>query len=408
MTKIDWAKFTDPMVVSGVRLLHTITKLSYEAYIVGGAVRDIAMGDTDVHDIDIATNMPIDVIKAHFTAVEYGGGEKHGTVIVHFERFDYELTQFRTESGYSDKRRPDHVEFVKSFEEDTKRRDFTINSMGIDASGAFIDYHGGMLDIQRGVLRTVGDPRERFDEDALRILRAIRFAARFGFVVDTHTLYAIKELAYTVPTTSIERIRDELFKTIAYGGVKFACALELLQITGLWRIIIPEVSLTQYKIEAIRRADTDRPDVNFAILMSGLDYQGVSDLCMRLTFTIKEMKTIAFIVTKLPSYEELGEIPKVDALAIVLHSDFMLLRSVFISLYEKDLDNSADIIQKISKFKEVTDRQKVVNQIIQSAGFSGARFGMVVSEVRKWLFSEFEKDCIPTDIEIEQFVKGLV
>lgn len=408
MTAIDWKEFTDPMVVSGVRLMHLITKMGYEAYIVGGAVRDIAMGDKDVHDIDIATNMPIDEIKVHFKTVEYGGGEKHGTVIVHFDGCDYELTQFRTESGYSDNRRPDHVEFVKSFEEDTKRRDFTINSMGIDSSGLFIDYHGGILDIQRGVLRTVGDPHERFKEDALRILRAIRFAARFGFVVDTHTLYSIKELAYSVTTTSIERIRDELFKTIAYGGVKFACALELLQITGLWKIIIPEVSLTQHKIDSIRRADSNIPEINFAILMSGMNYQGVIDLCTRLTFTIKEMKTIAFIVSKLQTYGKLDEISKVDALAIVLHADFMLLRCVFISLYEEDLDNSADIIQKISKFKEVTDRQKMVNQIILTSGITGAKFGMVVKSVSEWLFSEFEKDSIPSDNDIEQFVKRLV
>jgi tRNA nucleotidyltransferase/poly(A) polymerase len=408
MKKINWKKFKDPMVQAGVELMNKVNSMGFEAYVVGGAVRDIAMGDENVHDIDIATNMPIETIKKNFKTVEYGGGEKHGTVIVHYKGEDYELTQFRTEGDYSDNRRPDSVEFVQSFEEDTKRRDFTINAMGIDADGNVIDYHGGADDIKKGVLRTVGDSKERFTEDALRILRAVRFAARFNFKVDEKTMQSMKELKDTVSSTSIERIRDELFKTIDYGGDKFANALDLLQETGIWDVIVPEVDLTDAKIEQVRRANTNNAKVNFSILLLGLSINQIKDLGKRLTLTNDEIKSVAFVTGMLPYYGRLDQIPKPVALKMVVDGDFLLLRQTFIAVNGQDVKNADDKIQKISTFKAITDRQKQVNQFIMDAGIKGAKFGEVIKSINEWLFSEFEKGNEPSDEEVKSFIGNLL
>lgn len=405
--KIDWNKFKNPMVRTGVELMNKINKMGFDAYVVGGAVRDIAMGDSHVHDIDIATNIPIEEIKKNFKTVEYGGGEKHGTVIVNYKGNDYELTQFRTEGNYSDSRRPDSVEFVQSFEEDSKRRDFTINAMGIDADGNVIDYHGGVDDIDKGVLRTVGDSKERFSEDALRILRAVRFAARFNFKVDANTMEAMKELKDTVATTSIERIRDELFKTIDYGGDKFANALDLLQETGIWDVIVPEIKLTDSKIEQVRRANVNMVKVNFSILLRGMSIDQIKNLGKRMTLTNDEIKSVAFIVGMLPLYANLDTIPKSVALTMVSDKDFPLLRKTFIAVNGQDIKNADDKIQKISTFKSITDRQKQVNQFIMDSGITGSKFGETIKAVTAWLFSEFEKGNEPSDEEVKSFIGKL-
>lgn len=396
MKKIDWNKFKNPMVQSGVEVMNQVNAKGFKAYVVGGAVRDIVMGDANVHDIDIATNMPIETIKKTFKTVEYGGGEQHGTVIVHYKGEDYELTQFRTEGDYSDNRRPDNVEFIQSFKEDSKRRDFTINAMGIDADGNVIDYHGGVDDIKKGVLRTVGDSKERFSEDALRILRAVRFAARFNFKVDTKTIEAMKDLKDTVSNTSIERIRDELFKTINYGGDKFANALDLLDETGIWDVIVPEIKLTNIKIEQVRNANTDNVKINFSILLFGLNIDQIKNFGKRLTLTNDEIKSIAFITGMLPHYGKLDQILKSAALKMVIDPDFNLLRQTFIAVNGRDVENADDKIQKISTFNAITKRQKQINQFIMDSGVKGAKFGESNKAVIAWLFSEFEKGNEPS------------
>lgn len=405
--KIDWNDFPDSMVQHGVEIMKLINGFGYEAYVVGGAVRDIAMGDKNVHDIDIATNMPIAEIKSKFKTVEYGGGERHGTVIVHFKGNDYELTQFRKDGEYSDGRRPDSVEFVSDFKEDTARRDFTINSMGIDKDGNIIDYHGGMNDIKSGTLKTVGNAEGRFTEDALRILRAIRFAARFDFKVDSDTMEAIKRLKDTVTSTSIERIRDELLKTIEYGGKKFGNALALLEETGLWSVIIPEVALTQGKIDAVNRANVKDMKVNFAILFNDLAPNAVDELTRRVRMTNDETKSIVYIVSSLPLYGKLSELPQQKALAVISNPDFPLLRATYIALNGRDIDNAEDIVKNISRFKAIIDRQKSINIIIADLGFKGANFGNAVKEVNKWLFAEFARGNEPTDEEIKTFLGRL-
>lgn len=406
--KVDWNEFTDPMVVGGVKLMKLINSLGYQAYIVGGAVRDIAMGDKNIHDVDIATNMPIDKIKENFRTIEYGGGEKHGTVIVRFEKNDYELTQFRTEGKYVDKRRPESVTFVDSFEEDSKRRDFTWNAMGIDAHGNLHDYHGGLDDIKAKRLRTVGNPRERFyegdDGDVLRMMRVIRFASRFDFDIDDNVVEAIKDLKNHITETSMERIRDEIVSSMKYGGSKFSNAVKLFNETGLWDEIAPSIKISKEKLHAISVANVNSPEVNFAILMSDISPKQAYDISSDLKLDNKQRDAIIYAVTNLTNFVNLDQLDRQQALKIINNQYFSVLVSVADALGLKS-EKTDMVIEKITKFNSIADREKTINKLIQDNGIQGANFGIILKKIKQWLFSEYEAGNVPSDAEIEKFIK---
>lgn len=235
--KINWKSFDDE-VLKGVDLCKQINAHGYEAYIVGGCVRDIVLwykngqkGDPSIHDVDIATNMPIDELYDNFKC-ESNNGEAHGTILVKNKGIAFEVTQFRVDGEYTDGRHPDSVKFTKSFRDDTSRRDFTINAMGIDADGNLIDYYGGEQDLDNKVLRTVGSAQDRFSEDALRIIRAIRFAARFDMDIDSDTYEAICNLKANIKGLAMERICAELKKSAEYGVKAFANVINVLVKSG--------------------------------------------------------------------------------------------------------------------------------------------------------------------------------
>lgn len=161
-------------------LLKKIEAAGYEAYFVGGSVRDTILGQP-IHDVDIATSAFPAEIKALFPRT-IDIGIEHGTVLVLWEQAQYEITTFRTEAAYQDYRRPDKVDFVRSLKEDLKRRDFTINALALQEDGVIIDLFDGLADIDNQILRAVGHPQERFHEDALRMMRGLRFVSQLGFV----------------------------------------------------------------------------------------------------------------------------------------------------------------------------------------------------------------------------------
>lgn len=192
-----------------VKAVKQLEKHGFEAYFAGGCVRDFIM-DITPHDFDITTNALPEQIKEVFSGFRViPTGEKHGTITVIIDGGQLEITTCRIDKGYADNRHPDKVEFSSSLGEDLKRRDFTINAMAMDISGRITDLFGGMEDIKNGVIRAVGNPAERFNEDALRIMRALRFAARFGFDIEAETAAAVHELRSLLKNISAERIRDE-------------------------------------------------------------------------------------------------------------------------------------------------------------------------------------------------------
>lgn len=186
----------------------------YEAYLVGGSLRDILMG-REVHDFDVTSSAkPQEVMGVFADFKVIPTGLKHGTVTVLIEGEPIEITTFRSESGYSDGRHPDSVSFAGSVIEDLGRRDFTMNAMAYRINGQLVDLFGGQEDIANKLVRTVGEASERFSEDGLRILRAIRFAAVFGFDVAVETRRAIHELGYMIEKVSEERIASEFNKIL--------------------------------------------------------------------------------------------------------------------------------------------------------------------------------------------------
>ena len=196
-------------------LLDALHAAGYAAYAVGGCVRDSLLGRT-AHDWDLCTSaLPQQVMELFGAEQCIPTGLQHGTVTIKYGGQLYETTTFRTEGSYTDGRHPDEVRFVPDVREDLARRDFTINAMAYNEAEGLVDPFGGQKDLQGGLLRAVGEPQQRFTEDALRILRLYRFAARFGFALDAATARAARQLAPHLDCISAERIQEELAKLLA-------------------------------------------------------------------------------------------------------------------------------------------------------------------------------------------------
>ncbi|NLE16002.1 MAG: HD domain-containing protein [Spirochaetales bacterium] len=219
------------------RFARYFTDAGYSLYIVGGAVRDHLLG-LKSEDYDFTTDaLPEQVM--HLFKHVIPTGIEHGTVTVHFEKQSFEVTTFRSESDYLDGRHPSSVTFIPSLEEDLKRRDFTINAFAADCKdGRIIDLHDGKTDLKNRTIRAIGDPRQRFAEDALRILRAARIAAKLNFVIDKQTLSAMGMLKDNLSKVSAERIREELFKLVLSDHP--ARGLSYLREQGILTVMLPE------------------------------------------------------------------------------------------------------------------------------------------------------------------------
>lgn len=209
---------------SAINILEKFNEAGYEAYFVGGCVRDYLLND-EFSDIDITTNALPDEVKQIFRK-SIDTGIQHGTVTILVDGDSFEVTTFRTEDDYIDHRTPEKVEFVSDLKEDLDRRDFTINAMALDSNGKLYDYHCGERDLRNKVIKTVNNPNERFFEDALRMLRAFRFSSKLGFEIEENTLKAIKNNAELIKFVSIERIVNEFRKLLTGRGNKRS--LELL------------------------------------------------------------------------------------------------------------------------------------------------------------------------------------
>ena len=215
-------------------------KNGFKAYLVGGAVRDM-FKNKEASDWDVATDAtPEQVISAFKKVIPTGIA--HGTVTVHFMGEEIEVTTFRIEQGYSDGRHPDKVSYASDIEEDLSRRDFTMNAIAVSLKdGSIVDPFNGKADIKNKVIRSVGNPLERFNEDGLRPIRAIRFASQLGFEIETNTLQAIsnEKVLQKTSTISIERFRDELVKLLK--SPKPSVGLKLLESTNIMKLFLPEL-----------------------------------------------------------------------------------------------------------------------------------------------------------------------
>lgn len=218
------------------RVLNLLTSAGYEAYAVGGCVRDSLLGKAP-HDWDICTSARPEQMKEVFSGFRVlDTGLAHGTITVMLEN-PYEITTYRKDGDYSDHRHPDSVEFVSRLKEDLNRRDFTINAMAADSAGNIVDYFNGYDDLTRGLIKCVGNAAQRFEEDALRILRAIRFASRYGFEIEPETAHAMNQKRSLLREIAAERIGNE-FLQIMSGQ----CGGLLEEFTPVFEVIIPEIT----------------------------------------------------------------------------------------------------------------------------------------------------------------------
>ena len=246
-----------PQFEAALHILKTLRAAGYDAYLAGGCVRDLLLG-REPEDYDVATSATPDVVLqmfprtfavgAHFGVVlvasETGGDCKSGSPD---QSCVTEVATFRSDGIYSDGRHPDQVRYTKMAEQDVQRRDFTINGLLLDPlrdrdnlRSAVLDYVGGMRDLDAGIIRAIGHPENRFEEDQLRLLRAVRFAARFGFVIEPATLAAMQKLSARILAVSRERIREELTRMLTEGHARRA--FELLDETDLLVQVLPEVT----------------------------------------------------------------------------------------------------------------------------------------------------------------------
>lgn len=223
-------------------IVHVLRSHGHQAYFAGGCVRDLLL-EHEPADFDVATNATPRQVMQIFPQT-YAVGEQFGVVLVPETAGaskPVEVATFRSDLGYSDGRHPDEVRFSSDPGEDAQRRDFTINGMMLDpVTNEVLDFVGGRADLNAGIIRAIGDPERRFSEDKLRMLRAVRFAARFGYAIDPATLTAIQKLASQIHQVSCERVREELTKMLTEGRARRA--FELLDATGLLREVLPEIS----------------------------------------------------------------------------------------------------------------------------------------------------------------------
>lgn len=262
---------------SAIFALKALQNSGFEAYLVGGSVRDFLM-HRPLGDKDITTNATPEEVRGVFTDFRViDTGLKHGTVTVLIDGESIEITTYRCESAYSDNRRPDSVSFSKSFSDDVLRRDFTMNGIGISVDGKIRDEVGGQADIERKIIRAIGNAEERFSEDALRILRAVRFSSVLGFEIEENTENALREKKELLKNISAERKREELLKLISGENAEKV----LLEFRDVLAVCIPEIQcefdfgqhnrhhiydVFTHSVKALANAQND-PNIRMALLL---------------------------------------------------------------------------------------------------------------------------------------------
>lgn len=274
-----------------VYIIEQLEKNGFEGFIVGGCVRDYILGFLP-KDFDITTDaLPQDIKNIFDHTIDTG--IEHGTVTVVLDRQNFEITTYRIDGEYKDNRRPENVTFSKKIEEDLSRRDFTMNAIAYSIKRGFVDPFCGIDDIKNKLIKGVGDADTRFKEDALRMMRGVRFSAQLGFSIEEKTFLAIKNNAKLIENISIERTRDEFLKLIKSDYIE---KLNLLEETKLYKYFIPEIEpiFKNYKKNIFILKKLSK-DLRLTFLLSHLDEKIGEEVLKRIKLdnkTIKETKTI--------------------------------------------------------------------------------------------------------------------
>ncbi|MCW7494541.1 poly-A polymerase [Leptospira sp. 2 VSF19] len=282
----------------------------FECYLVGGSVRDLVMGKTP-KEYDLTTNAEPKQVKRLFRTV-IDTGIEHGTVTVVLDRINYEITTYRIDKDYTDGRRPDHVEFGTTLSEDLKRRDFTMNALAFDIStGLLVDEHFGQKDIQERTIRTIGNPIQRFSEDGLRPIRALRFASTLDFVIEPETKKAIHETKQITKKISLERFQDEVLKS--FLGPYPSRMIQLLVEENIFQIFLPNLpKLLSIKNHVLERLDKTSKDLiglqlalAFFAILDDISIKEVESILRTLKFSGQNIKDCLLFFDFLTKWEKM-------------------------------------------------------------------------------------------------------
>jgi len=311
-------------------IIDQLNRNNYEAYIVGGCVRDYILG-FEPKDWDIATSATPDKIKKIFNHT-VDTGIKHGTVTIILNHKHFEVTTYRIDGKYKDSRHPENVIFTKNIDEDLSRRDFTINAIAYNKSSGFIDTFKGVEDIERRIIRGVGNADNRFKEDALRMMRAVRFSAQLNFDIEKNTLNAIIKNAELLKNISMERIRDEFIKLLLSN---YPQKINLLNETGLLNYFLPEIINTvKNNNECITNSLLISPKnvpIRLCILLSDYNSNEIINVLKRLKFDNKTINETS-LLSKYLNYK--------------LENDKYEIRKL-LSILDKKIFENILILQKI-------------------------------------------------------------
>ena len=458
----DYVK-TIPMLKAGVKVLDKIEKRGYKAWIVGGSVRDIIIGKTP-HDVDICTTAPMDLLAKMWKTYDIGASKDFGIVTIKEGGYSFELAQLRSDGKYKDGRKPEKVSFNVELKDDLARRDLQVNAMAIDVDGNIIDYFGGQKAIRNKVLKTVGNPYERFSEDYLRIMRVARFSSKMGFDIDKDTKRAATKLSGNITNLSPERIKEELLKSAAQSGDKFAKYILLLDELKILKHILPELKQLQYSkenpthhpetigkggspfthtIEALKASNTKDPLKNLAIMLhdvgkgtafsdttpgKSFTYYGhdkdaiklIEVIAKRLKMSTKEKEALLYTASQHMKFHKLSSMKPSKIFKIVNDDNFDILVAVaradefsrgerFMS--SKDFDKSLEIAIKIKEKwgeKQAKTTLKLVDgkHVMELLGIGpGKKVGEIIRKTTEWILDN-NVDIKDVD-KIDQFIRRL-
>ena len=381
-------------------IINKIYENNYEAYIVGGCVRDAILG-FEPNDYDITTSASPNTIQEifkDFKCIETG--IEHGTVSVVIEDEIFEITTYRIEGEYKDHRRPDKVDFTDRLEEDLKRRDFTINAMAYNEKKGLIDLFGGKEDLNNKIIKTVGNPYDRFNEDGLRMIRAIRFSSKLNFTIEKETLKAIYDKSFIINNISLERITDEFTKIILSDkpeNIKYLFETKLLKYLNISNEDNID-KLTQFYNEIII---LNKINKNLEKRLALLDYIieknniNCKSFCNELIYSKKVIKNHNIILTLLKNIE-IDHLNKVEIKKILSGVDRNLLEeyldiSRIIYDKEKKVDEIIDILSEIEENNEcyIIKNLKVNGRDIMSLGYKNKEVGEVLNYLLEIVIEDY-------------------
>ena len=366
-----------PLSENASLAMKILKKRGYEAYVVGGCVRDFLMGK-EPHDFDMTTNaLPEEIMDAFRGYTLITSGMKHGTVAVMINKEKIEITTYRIDGEYSDNRHPESVTFSSCLRDDTLRRDFTMNALAYSDDEGIVDFNGGIADIDNKIIRAVGYPQKRFEEDALRIMRAVRFSCTLGFEIEENTEKKAQEGSNLLKNISAERICEELDKLLS-GFFAGDC---LNKNMAVFSAIIPEIfPLSESKIKALN-SDYVNLVVSYAILFRGLDVETASKKCNFLKFSNDRKKKVLALL----SFDSVPE-TKIETKLFLKSFGLESAQDFFAynSAYGLNVEKVKEYVNEIAENKECYSlKQLAINgsDLISLGIADGEKIGKMLSEI---------------------------